>query len=170
MGKTWEIGNHTFPIVWVLFSNPIPIAWYILSYGRCRAFPSISHSTRKCNKTHHVEKTWEIGNQTFPIVWVPISQLIPILWYTWSYGKWMGSHINFPWYRKMQQNPSYGEDLGNWYSYFSHSMGAFFPLDSHPMVLFITWEMYGFSNQFPIAWENSAKTIKWAKPGEYFFH
>ena len=32
-----------------------------------------------------------------------------------------------------------------------HSMGAFFSLDSHPMVLFITWEMYGFPNQFPIA-------------------
>ena len=49
---------------------------------------------------------------------------------------------------------------------FSYSTGAFFPLDSHPMVLFITWEMYGFSNQFPIAWENSAKTIKWAKLGK----
>ena len=34
------------------------------------------------------------------------------------------------------------------------------------MVLFITWEMYGFSDQFLIAWENLAKTIKWGKPGK----
>ena len=75
-----------------------------------------------------------------------------------------GFPINFPKLEKIQQNSSYGKDLGNCYLYFSHSMGAFFPLDSHPMILFITWEMYGFFNQFPIAWENSAKTMKWAKP------
>ena len=66
----------------------------------------------------------------------------------------------------MQQNPLYEQDLENWYSYFSHSMGAFFSLDSHPMVLFIKWEMHGFSNQFPIAWENFVKTIKWENPGK----
>ena len=35
--------------------------------------------------------------------------------------------INFPQHGKMQQNPLYGESLGNWYSYFSHGMGVFFP-------------------------------------------
>ena len=53
----------------------------------------------------------------------------------------------------MQQNPSYGENLGNWYLYFSHSMSTFFPSDSHPMVYFIIWEIHVFSHQFPIAWE-----------------
>ena len=59
----------------------------------------------------------------------------------------------------MQQNPSYGVNLGNWYSYFSQSMGAFFPLDSHPMIYFIIWEMHGFPHQFPIVQENATKII-----------
>ena len=37
----------------------------------------------------------------------------------------------------IQQNPLYVENLRNRYSYFFHSMGAFFPLDSHPMVYLI---------------------------------
>ena len=45
---------------------------------------------------------------------------------------------------KIQQNQFYGEYLGNWYPYFSHSMGAFFPLGSYPMVYFIISEMHGF--------------------------
>ena len=80
----------------------------------------------------------------FPIVWVLFSHPIPILWYTSAYGKCMGFPINFPHYGKMQQNPWCRESLGNWYSYFSHSMGAFFPLDSSPRVYFIIWEMHGF--------------------------
>ena len=47
---------------------------------------------------------------------------------------------------KMQQNPWYGESLGNWYSYFSHGIGGFSPYDSHSMVYFITWEMHVFSH------------------------
>ena len=66
----------------------------------------------------------------------------------------------------MQQNSSYGENLGNWYSYFSHSMGAFFPLDSHFMVYCITCEMHVFSHQFSITWEKTAKPIEWGKPGK----
>ena len=52
---------------------------------------------------------------------------------------------------KILQNPSYLENLGNWYSYFSKSKGAFFPLDSHPMVHFRICEIHGFSHQFPVA-------------------
>ena len=167
MRRTWEIGNHTFPIVWLLFSRPMVsfIIWEM--HGFSHQFPIVRENA---TKTIVWGKTWEIGNHTFPIVWVLFSHPIPILWYTSSYGKCIGFPTNFPQYGKMQQNPLYGEDLGNWYSYFSHSMGAFLPLDSYPMVLFITWETYGFSNQFPIARENSAKTIKWEKPGKYFFH
>ena len=134
--------------------------------GNAWVFPSISHSMRKCNKIHRMARTWEIGNHTFPIVWVLFSYLIPILWYISSYGKCMGFPINFPQYRKMQQNPSYVEELGNWYSYFSHSMSAFIPFDYHPVVYFIIWEMHGFSYQFPIARKNPTKPIVWGGPGK----
>ena len=62
------------------------------------------------------------------------------------------------------QNPLYVEKLGNWYSYFSHSMGAFFPLDSHSMVYFIICEIHGFPHQFPIACENAVKSIELGEP------
>ena len=74
-----------------------------------------------------------------------------------SYGKCMVFPINFPQYRKMQQNPCYGESLGNWYSYFPHSMVAFFPLGFHPVVYFIIWKMHGFPHQFPKLRENARK-------------
>ena len=60
---------------------------------------------------------------------------------------------------KILQNPSYVENLGNWYSYFSHSMGAIFPLDSHPMVYLIICEIHGFPDQFPIVWENQGHSM-----------
>ena len=78
----------------------------------------------------------------------------------------MGFPINFPHYGNMQQNRLYGEKLGNWYSYFSHSMDAIFPLDSHFMVYFITWQMHVFSHQFPITGEKTAKPIIWGKLGK----
>ena len=51
----------------------------------------------------------------------------------------------------IKQNPLYVENQGNWYSYFSHSMGPFFPLDSHSIVHFIICEIHGFPPQFSIA-------------------
>ena len=65
------------------------------------------------------------------------------------------------------QNPSYVEKLGNWYSYFSHSMCAFFPLDSHPLVHFIICEIHGFPHQFPMTWENAAKSIELEELGNW---
>ena len=38
MGRTWEIGTHTFPIGWVLSSHYSPILWYTSSYGKCICF------------------------------------------------------------------------------------------------------------------------------------
>ena len=75
----------------------------------------------------------------------------------------MGFPLNF---EKMQQNLSYGYNLANWYSYYSHSMDDFSPLDSHAMVYSIIWEMHGISLQFPRAWKKEAKTINWEKPWE----
>ena len=107
---------------------------------------------------------------------------ISILWYTSSYGKSMGFLINFLKHgkrqenpsngvkhgklvpRKILQNPAYVENLGNQYLYFSHSIGDFFPLDSHPIVCFIICEIHGFPHQFPIAWKNAAKSIEF--PGK----
>ena len=114
MGRSREIGNHTFPIVWVLFFPILFPSYGVLDYmGNAWVFPSISDSTGKCNKTHRMGKTWEIGNQTFPIVWVLFPHLIPIFWCTSSYEKCMGFPINFSQYGKMQQNQSYEENLGN---------------------------------------------------------
>ena len=42
----------------------------------------------------------------------------------------------------------------------------FFPLDSHFVVYFITWEMHVSSHQFPITWEKTAKPIEWGKSGK----
>ena len=104
------------------------------------------------------------------------SHYIPILWYTSSNGKCMGVLISFPKYGKKQENPSnwkslenyfsrksyknpsYVEKLGTWYSQFSHS--------SHSMVYFIICKMRGFLHQFPMAWENTAKSIKLKEPGK----
>ena len=57
-----------------------------------------------------------------------------------------------------------GEIVGNWYSYFSCSMCAFFPNESHPMVYFITWDIQGCSYQFLISWKDAAKPNLWGRP------
>ena len=71
-----------------------------------------------------------------------------------SYGKCMDFPINLPHYEKMQQNPWYGKNLGNCYSYFSHSIGVLFyqiPIlwyaSSH-----VKW--MGFIIKLPIALKN----------------
>ena len=103
----------------------------------------------KCNKTHGMGKVWEIDTHTFSIVWVLFSHQIPILWYTSSYGKCMCFPINFSQYGKMQQNPSYGLNLGNWYLYFSYSMGEFSPYNFHPTVYLSYRKCMGFPINFP---------------------
>ena len=91
----------------------------------------ISHSTGKCNKTHGMGKVWEIDNHNMgnACVFSSISHNVGKDSQTHQMGKvWEIVPGN------ILQNPLYVENLGNWYSYFSHSMGAFFPLDSHSMV------------------------------------
>ena len=157
MGKTQKIGNHAFPIAWVLFYHPIPILWYTSSYGKIYGFsyeflivqenstkpilwggpaklvlillpqygcffpiqftscgmlhymgnawvfPSISYSTKKFNKTHHMGRTWEIVTNNFSIVWVVFSCQISILWSSSLHGKCMSFLINFQQHGKIQQ-------------------------------------------------------------------
>ena len=112
-------------------------------------------------------KVWEIDNHTFPIIWVLFSHLILILWYTSAYRKCMVFPINFSFYGKMQQSPSYGVNLGNWYPYFSRSMDAFSPYDSHPTVYYIIWKIHGFPHQFPIVQENATKLNVWENLGNW---
>ena len=77
MGRTWEIGNHTFPIVWMLFSHPIPILWYISSLREMHGFSYQFPQYGKMQQTHSMRKIWEIDNHTFPIVWVLFSHPAP---------------------------------------------------------------------------------------------
>ena len=65
---------------------------------------------------------------------------------------------------KILKNPSHVQNLGNWHSYFSYSMGAFFQLDLHSVVYFIICEIHGFPHQFAIAWNNVAKFIELREP------
>ena len=106
--------------------------------GNTWVLPLISHGTGKCNKTHCIGRNWEIGTHTFPIVWMFFPHQT-IFWYTSSYGKCMCFLINFPQHRKKQQNLSNGESLRNWFPQSFHSIGAFSPLDFHPIVYFIIW-------------------------------
>ena len=79
-----------------------------------------------------------------------------------SYRKYMDFPIHFPQYGKMQQNPWYGESLGNWYPLFPRSMGA----HSHPMVYFIIWEIHWFLHQFSKLRKNATKATVWGEPGK----
>ena len=72
----------------------------------------------------------------------------------------------FPQHGKMQQNQWYGESLGNWYSYFSHSMGAFFPLDSLLYGILYYMKNAWVSHQFPTVKENATELIVWGEPGK----
>ena len=45
-------------------------------------------------------------------------------------------------------------------------MGAFLPLDSHPMAYFVIWEIHGLSHQFLIVQENATKIFVWGKLGK----
>ena len=123
LGNWYSYFSHSLGVFFPLDSHPMAyfIRWEM--HGFPHQFPKL----RKCNKTNRMAKVWEIEDHNFLIVWVLFSHLIPILWHTSSFGKSMDFPINFPHYGKMQQNPPYGENLGNWYSYFSHSMGAYFP-------------------------------------------
>ena len=38
MRRTWETGNYTFPMIWLLFSDQIPLLWYTSLHGKCMGF------------------------------------------------------------------------------------------------------------------------------------
>ena len=76
------------------------------------------------------------------------------------------SKMKFPTVRENATKPIVWESLENRYLYFSHSMRAFFPLDSQSMVYLIFLGMHGTPHQFPIVRENAAKLTVWSEPGK----
>ena len=78
MGRTWKIGIHTFPIVWIcIISIQFPSYGILPRIGNAWVFPLISHSSGKWNKTHCMGRIWEIVAHTFPVVWVLFSITFP---------------------------------------------------------------------------------------------
>ena len=160
-GKSRKLILILFPQCGCFFPVGFPSYGILHHLGNAWVSPSISHDAGKCSKTHCMGRTWEIGTHIFPVVWVLFSIRFP------CYGilhrmenAWVFSS-NFPQHQKNEQNPSNGKSLGNQFPYFFHKMGVFFfPLDSHPVVYFIIWEMQGFSQQVSIAWEKRGKPIK----------
>ena len=63
MGKAWEIGTITFPIICIFFPlDSHPVVYFII--WEMHVFPpSISHSTVKLNKTYRIEGTMKIDAQ-----------------------------------------------------------------------------------------------------------
>ena len=96
MGRTWEIGTHTFPIVWVLFLISLLSYGILHQMGNTWYFPSISCSIGKRIKIYRMERAWEIGTHIFPKGWVLFFYQIPVQWYTLPHAKFMGFLINFP--------------------------------------------------------------------------
>ena len=159
--------------------------------GNAWVSSSIFHSTGKCNKTHRMGRTWEIGEKNSYIsrgmdavfsvdshfmVWFitwerqVFSHQFPITWEkTATLTEWGKLGKLVP--GNILQNPLYVENLGNWHSYFFHIMGAniFFPLDSHPMVYFIAWKPHGFSHQISHSIRNVSKTHQNGKAWEIGF-
>ena len=99
----------------------------ISSYGKCMDFPFDFPQYWKIQQNHpSYGRTSEIGTHTFPQHRGFFSHEILILLYTSPHGKCIGFLINFTQHRKMQQNPTNRESVGNWYPCFFHSVNAFF--------------------------------------------
>ena len=66
MGRTWEIGAHTFPILWALFSIRFPFYGILHHMGNACVFSLISHNLVKDSQNHRMGKVWEIGSRNYP--------------------------------------------------------------------------------------------------------
>ena len=133
-----EPGTHTFPTVWVLFSIRFPSYGVLHHMGNAWVFSS---NFPQHSETHRMGNTQEIGSHTFSIKWVLFSLdchpiVYFIIWDMQGFSRqfpkaWEIAGKPIEWEKpeklisgKILQNPSYVENLGNWYSYFCHSMGA----------------------------------------------
>ena len=78
-----------------------------------------SLSQEKISESHHMQNAWVLPSTSHS---------------TWNCNK---THCKE------------GGGRGNYHSYFSHSMGAFFQSDSHHMLYLIIWEIHGFPINYP---------------------
>ena len=94
---------------------------------------------------------------------------VPILWYTSSYGKWMGFLNILPCHGKGDKTARMEEawEIG---LYAVSIVWLFFPLDSDPVVYFIIWEMQVFSHHFPISWKRQQNHSNGESLGNKFPH
>ena len=125
----------------------------------------ISHSIRKMSKTHRMGKAWEISSHIFSIKWVfffsirfPSCGILHHLGNAWifsasfhSMGKERKTYqMRKAWEIGSRENPTKPIVCGE-PGKLVLILGAFFPLESHPMVYFIIREIYRFPHQFPKA-------------------
>ena len=80
MRRTWEIGAHTFPIVWVLFSIRFIFFSVLYKMRNTWVSPSVSPNMGKCSEIHRIGRIQEIGTHFFPDVWTLFLHRFP------SYG------------------------------------------------------------------------------------
>ena len=146
--RTWEIGTHTFLMVWALFLIRFPCYGILHHVGNAWVSPSIYHILGKCSKTQRIGRAWEIDTNNFTKVWVP--DFPPRVYFiTWEmYGF---SH-QFPKGWENISKPPCERDLRYRYPYFSQNMATFLSLSFHPMAFDITSDVDGLSHQFFIAW------------------
>ena len=126
MGRTWQIGCHTFPIVQVLFSHLIPVLWYTSSQGKCIGLPINFPQHWKKQQNPSYEENLKNWDSYFSIVWVHIFHQILILCYSSSYGRCLSFLINFPQHGKVYANPFSAESLRDCFPKVFHSIDAFF--------------------------------------------
>ena len=95
--RTWEIGTHSFLMVWALFLIRFPCYSILHHVGNAWVSPSIYHILGKYSKTQQTEIAWEVDTNNFPKVWILFLHQISLLGYTSSHGKYisqgMGKYI-----------------------------------------------------------------------------
>ena len=124
--------------------------------GNARVFPSISHSTKNSNKSHRMNRTWEIGTHIFTIVRVRFSCYILILWYFSLRGKCMDFLINFQKNEKIQKNCQI-DKAWEISSYTFSIVWVLFSIRFPCCGIFSILGMHGLPHQFPKARENAIK-------------
>ena len=122
MGEAWDIDIHTFPKVRLNIFHQIPniyIVYGILYHLRnARIFPSTSHTTTKCSKTH----LWERPGIYIAIPFPRSSYFSSIMFLSNGIQHHLGNVWVFPSISnslKKWSNIIYGRDLGCRYPYLS---------------------------------------------------
>ena len=166
----------TIPILWEKPGKVVPTLlpkrgcfFFIrfLSYGMLHhtvnawSFPSISHSIKKYSKTHPLGTAWELVSTLFQNYGWFSSIRFPSCGMLYCMGNaWLFQSISHSMGKCSKAHPI-GEILNIDTNTFSQSMT--FPF--HKVFTLWYYEMFWFSHEFLITWENAAKSILWQEPG-----